>query len=61
MVRGSDRLNRSLHEDRIEQTQREADAEEDTDHRVAEVRGRQRHKAGECNAHSEEPQRPESN
>jgi hypothetical protein len=61
MVSGGDRLHRSLHEDRVEQTEREADAEEDADHRVAEERGRKRHEAGEHDAHGEQPQRSESN
>jgi hypothetical protein len=61
MVRGRDRLHRTLHEDGVEQTECEADAEEDSDHRLAEGGGRRRDQAGEHDAHDEQPQRPESN
>jgi hypothetical protein len=60
MILGGDRLHRSLHEDRVEQTKAEADPEENTDHRVTEECGRQGHQTGEHDAHGEQSYRPES-
>jgi hypothetical protein len=57
MVRGGD----ALHENRVEQTESQADAEENSDHRMAKQSRRQRDKTGEHNAHGEQPQGPESN
>jgi hypothetical protein len=54
MVRRGDRLYRALNQNRVEQTESETDAEENSDHRMSEQRRRQRHESGEHNADREQ-------